>query len=230
MNYQKFLEYQRRAHSTVYSEQAGGFHDDIIIELAQKFLPTLASDKNALIVDIGCGPGLFMQAARDIGYTNLLGVTLSNTDHSVCTNQGFQTLNNSMSDLDITDNTVDVVWCRHALEHSAFPLFTLYEFYRVLSTQGRVFIEVPAPNNERLAMHEFNPNHYSILGDKMWAGLFEKAGFDLVNDYVYNNKVEFENRQVDEKSYIFILKKSEEDIATKFLKRYNLQLNSEISL
>jgi hypothetical protein len=74
-------------------------------------------------------------------------------------------------------------------------------------------------------MHELNPNHYSILGDKMWAGLFEKAGFDLVNDYVYNNKVEFEKRLVDEKSYIFILKKSKEDIATKFFKRYNLKIN-----
>lgn len=225
MKYEKFLEYERRAYSTVYSEQPGGFHDDIIVELAQKFLPSLVSDNNGLIVDIGCGPGMFMEAARNLGYDNLLGVTLSDTDHAVCANRGFQTVKASMSDLDLDDGCASVIWCRHALEHSPFPLFTLYEFYRVLSDQGRVFIEVPAPDNARLYMHEFNPNHYSIMGDKMWLGLFEKAGFDLLNDYVYCHQVNFENRLVDEKSYLFVLKKSDEDIATKFFKRYNLKIS-----
>ena len=34
--------------------------------------------------------------------------------------------------LDFADDYFDFVWCRHCLEHSIFPYFTLQEIYRVI--------------------------------------------------------------------------------------------------
>lgn len=224
MNYQKFQEYQTRAYSTVYSENEGGFHDDVIRQLSQQFLPLLTTSPSDLIVDIGCGPGVFMERARDLGYTNLMGVTLSRTDQAVCESKGFVTKRCSMSDLDLADATVDLVWCRHALEHSPYPLFTLYEFDRVLKPQGRLYVEVPAPDNERAFIHEYNPNHYSIMGERMWDGLFEKAGFEILQYHYSHIDVLHEDRTVKEKSYLFLLHKSAEDLEAKFLRKYGLHL------
>jgi hypothetical protein len=38
MDYKKFKSFEKRALDTVYSEMSGGFHDDIIPEIAQRFL------------------------------------------------------------------------------------------------------------------------------------------------------------------------------------------------
>jgi len=71
-----------------------------------------------------------------------------------------------------------------------------------------MFIEVPAPGNERVHMHEFNPNHYSILGDRMWQGLFKKSGFELFQNWVYDIDLQFNHKLVNEKSLMFALRRA----------------------
>jgi SAM-dependent methyltransferase len=206
MNFEKFQRYTQQALSTVYSEVPGGFHDQIIIEFAQRFLPDFALQSNACIIDIGCGAGLFAQAAHKLGYQDVTGVTLSAEDVSACESTGLKITHADMSDLPWADGSVDFIWCRHALEHSPYPLFTLYEFHRVLKPDGQMFIEVPAPGNERVYIHEFNPNHYSILGDRMWQGLFIKANFELFQDWVYDINLQLDHKTVNEKSLMFALR------------------------
>ena len=225
MNHEKFLEYERRAYSTVYAEGENTYHDNIIVDFAKRFLPEMNIDKKGLVLDIGCGPGTFLQAARDLGYRNTIGVTLSELDVDACKKKKFKTIKSSMSDLDVKDNSVDLIWCRHAIEHSPFPLFTLYEFHRVLKLDAHVWIEVPSPDNTRAFMHEFNPNHYSILGNRMWLGLFEKAGFECIADYNYNIDVEVPSGKVNEKSYIFVLRRSQVPIAETFKNKYGIEIN-----
>ena len=77
--------------------------------------------------------------------------------------------------LDFDDQTFDLIWCRHALEHSFMPLFVLSEIHRVTKPGGVVYIEVPSPGTN--AQHERNPNHYSVLGLRMWLQLIQRAGF-----------------------------------------------------
>lgn len=74
---------------------------------------------------------------------------------------------------------VQHIWARHSLEHVINPFETLLAFKRLLDIGGGgyVYIEVPAPDTA--CEHENNPNHYSVLGDKMWKSLFEKAGLPL---------------------------------------------------
>ena len=206
MDYKKFKSFEKRALDTVYSERSGGFHDDIIPDITQRFLLEFNLDQQCKILDIGCGPGIFIKSAQSLGYNNVTGVTLSTEDVDACISQGFDVIYASMTDLPIADASIDFIWCRHALEHSPYPLFTLFEFHRVLKPNGQVFIEVPAPGNERAYIHEFNPNHYSILGDRMWQGLFIKANFELCQDWVYDVDLPLAHKIVKEKSFMFALR------------------------
>lgn len=208
MDYKKFKSFEKRALDTVYTEVPGGFHDNVIPDITQKFLLEFNLDPQCKILDIGCGPGIFIKSAQSMGYNNVTGVTLSTEDVDACISQGFDVIHASMTDLPIADASVDFIWCRHALEHSPYPLFTLFEFHRVLKPDGQVFIEVPAPGNERAYMHEFNPNHYSILGDRMWQGLFIKSNFELFQDWVYDINLQLDHKTVNEKSFMFALRRS----------------------
>ena len=77
--------------------------------------------------------------------------------------------------LEFPDESFDLVWCRHAIEHSLFPFFTLAELHRVLKPGGVLYLEVPAPDTS--CRHQTNPNHYSVLGKSMWVELIRRVGF-----------------------------------------------------
>jgi len=209
MDAKKFKRYEQRALRTVYSEEVGGFHDQIIPEIVNRFLPEFNLANSARIIDIGCGPGVFMSTVKDLGFNNCVGVTLSPEDVRACIDRGFKCIEASMTDLPMPDRSVDFIWCRHALEHSPYPIFTLYEFERILRPGGSAFIEVPAPDNERRHMHEFNPNHYSILGERMWMALFEKAGLRATNLWNYNIDLPLDNTVYNERSYMFSVVKGQ---------------------
>jgi hypothetical protein len=46
-----------------------------------------------------------------------------------------------------------------------------------LKSGGKIYIEVPQPNCER--NHEFNLNHYSILGNNQLNALLRRTGFQI---------------------------------------------------
>ena len=176
MNMEKIKHYWEKAQSTVYAEpEEGNFHTQLIPQVVDKYFPPLPVD--AMILDIGCGQGTFMDTIKTKNHPNVVGITLSPEDAEACNNKGHCVMKSDMTDLAIPDEMVTFIWCRHAIEHSPFPYFTLLEFNRVLKDGGRMYMEVPAPDCPRL--HEFNPNHYSILTPTMWSSLFKKAGFNV---------------------------------------------------
>ena len=68
MNHKKFKLYEKKAQRTVYSEEGGSFHDVLIEQQVKTFLPQLNIVKESKILDIGCGPGVFLQVAQKEGY------------------------------------------------------------------------------------------------------------------------------------------------------------------
>lgn len=210
MQADKFNRYKDLALATVYSEpEEGNFHSQLIPQMVNHYIPLMNLDKKARILDIGCGQGLFIQEMAKLGYDDCTGVTLSPEDASACQNKAMDVVNADFSDLGFSaDGSVDLIWCRHALEHSPYPLFTLFEFNRALKKGGKVYVEVPAPDCERC--HEFNDNHYSILGLNMWVSLFNKAGLrpELVDKFEF--KLQADGKDVPESYLIFILEKNVE--------------------
>jgi SAM-dependent methyltransferase len=136
----------------------------------------------ARVLDVGCGQGLALESFRDAGL-DAVGITLG-TDFAICRSKNFEVHEMDQNFMAFSDGSFDFLWCRHVLEHSVAPLFTLTEYRRVLKAGGRVYVEVPAPDTA--AHHEANPNHYSVLPHSSWMHLFARAGFTVERSNVIN--------------------------------------------
>jgi SAM-dependent methyltransferase len=206
MNQDKFTKYQDFVYNTIYSEpDTPNFHTPLIRQAIDQFVPAMNLDYTSAILDVGCGQGAFMEEMKQRGFLKLCGITYSLEDVAACEAKGFPALREDFSDMSMLDSSINMVWCRHALEHSPYPLFTLIEFNRVLADGGHLYVEVPAPNCER--MHENNPNHFSILGDRMWANLFVRAGFQLKDYRQISFDLQMEEKSMKETFYCFVLTK-----------------------
>lgn len=206
MNLDKFTKYQDYVYSTIYSEpDTPNFHTPLIHQAIDQFIPAMQLEYTSAIVDVGCGQGAFMEEMAKRGFLKLCGITYSLEDVAACEVKGFPAMREDFSDISMLDESIDLVWCRHALEHSAAPLFTLIEFNRLLKTGGFLYVEVPAPNCDRV--HEANPNHFSILGDRMWVNLFARAGFKLKDYRQVAFDLQAEGKTMKETFYCFVLQK-----------------------
>jgi SAM-dependent methyltransferase len=174
----------------IYDEGDSQFHKSLTAQVVKEYIDPLNVPKDAKILDMGCGPGYFLDEMKDRDYTDVTGVTLSPGDVKICKNKGHSIKGYDLSFLPQSegyyDESVDFIFCRHALEHSPYPIFTLMEYNRVLKQGSKMYIEVPAPDCER--RHEFNLNHYSILGTQQLAALLVRTGFKIDQ---FNN-MEFE--------------------------------------
>jgi SAM-dependent methyltransferase len=165
----------------IYDEGDGQLHQSITKEVVNKYIDPLNLPKDATILDIGAGPGYFLDEMKERGYTNLTGIGLSPGDNKICRDKGHKIKEYDMSFLPqkdgYYDESVDFIFLRHCLEHSPYPIFTLMEYNRVLKQGSKMYIEVPQPDCER--NHEFNINHYSILGAKQLSALLTRTGFNV---------------------------------------------------
>jgi len=165
----------------LHSEGPSQFHDQLTKQVVETYIDPLELPKDAHILDLGCGPGYFLDNMKSRGYTNVTGITLSPEDIDICEQKGHRLKQYDISFLPqkdgYYDESVDFIFLRHALEHSPYPMFSLMEYNRILKQGAKIYIEVPAPDCER--PHEFNPNHYSIFGSTQLGALLVRAGFDI---------------------------------------------------
>jgi SAM-dependent methyltransferase len=171
--FDKFEDFLNRLQGDVYPELPGEPHLTITQQMIDRLLAKYDIGTGKRVLDIGCGQGLALRrfVAKGLVAT---GIALGD-DVLICQKEGFDVRAMDQSFLAFDEDTFDVIWCRHALEHSIFPYFTLFGFRRVLKNSGILYIEVPAPDTS--CHHEQNSNHYSVFGKSLWRSLFERAGF-----------------------------------------------------
>lgn len=207
-----YYEYIVNQH--IYDEGDSEMHKTLTTQVIKEYIDPLNIPKNAKILDLGCGPGYFLDEMKNRGYTDLTGVTLSPGDVEICEKKGHTIKKYDLSFLPqkdgYYDESVDFIFLRHALEHSPYPIFSLMEYNRVLKQGGKMYIEVPAPDCER--GHEFNLNHYSILGSNQLAALLIRTGFkiDTFNNYEFEMFVpvkDGEDKKIKEKFFLLVVTK-----------------------
>lgn len=180
--YERLDQFLQQLKTDVYSEVPYPLHVEIS-DRALDYLETLFQLKPGMrLLDVGCGQGVVVDRmlAKGLDYQ---GITLSDQDIKVCRAKGYRVDKMDQSFITYPDHSFDIVWARHVLEHSIFPLFTLDGYRRILKPDGIMYIEVPAP--ETRSSHENNPNHYSMFSKKVWQGLIERSGFAIVADAIY---------------------------------------------
>lgn len=175
----KFKFYYEYIVNQIYSENQAGGNNSMTKFVMKEFINPMNLEKNARILDVGCGVGHFLEEMRQSGYTNIQGITYSDEDIDVCNSNGYSVAKGDISFLSDKDCSVDFIFNRHTLEHSPFPFITLLEYNRVIKKFGKMYIEMPTPDNCRWIASERNPNHYSIMGLEMLRSLLARSGFDI---------------------------------------------------
>ena len=201
----------------VYSEPDTPMHtsmiDMVIKDLAEN---QLGDDKSISILDIRCGQGYAMTKIKELGFENLQGITMSQEDVDATIKRGFKCENMDQSFMTFSDNSYDFMFSRHCLEHSPFPYYTLMEYFRVCKPDGKIYIEMPAPDNHRPLEHI--ANHYSIMGVKMWIALMQRTGWKILVATDFTIKLTDQNnpdKPFDEKNLVFVLQKPTNEQLTK---------------
>lgn len=168
----------------VYPEPRSSGHDEISRQAWERLQTLAPLAAGTRVLDVGCGQGVGLDRFRAAGLS-AVGVTLSEEDLSVCDRAGHDARRMDQSFLEFSPGEFGLVWCRHCLEHSIAPFFTLTEFRRVLTPGGLLYVEVPAPDTA--CHHEWNPNHYSVLGQSAWLALLARAGFAVLDAFHVNH-------------------------------------------
>jgi len=117
-------------------------HEQVVADLYHKFLSLLERDRNASLLDLGCGRGeLTVMAAEKIGTDNFCGVDLNKEHLHKARKRSIKT---HLSDLNKTfpfkDETFEVIISQQVIEHLHSASSFVKEVFRVLKSNGYAVI------------------------------------------------------------------------------------------
>jgi len=92
------------------------------------------------LLDVGCGPGFFLKAAKDQGI-EATGIDISDIALEYARNNGLDVRVGNFLDIDIPENSKDLVTFWASIEHLHYPKQVLQKTFRILRDQGMVIIE-----------------------------------------------------------------------------------------
>jgi SAM-dependent methyltransferase len=147
--------------------------------------------KEGLVVDVGCGMGYFLHAARLSGY-RVHGVDLSDYAASYITGElQIPVKIGPLDEIDFAERSVDVLTLWHSLEHMRHPLQSLTKMARWLKNDGLLVIEVPNHEGTDAVkmgsewpdwdlpyhLHHFSPNALRTM--------LATIGFEVIREKTY---------------------------------------------
>ena len=96
------------------------------------------------IVDIGARDGWFLLHLIQNGHNKVIGVDICTNAVQWMKDLGLTAIHSDAHNIkDIMDNSCDVIFLTHILEHCPNPIAVIGEIHRMLSINGIVYIEVP---------------------------------------------------------------------------------------
>lgn len=153
--------------------------------------------KRGRLLDIGCGPGLFLKHAQD--YFETYGIDISKWAIKEAR------INTPKSRLYCGDALVEikkfpkdnflVITAFDFLEHMGYPHYLIRHVFKILSAEGIFVLSVPNLSSLGRKIKEQNwvgfreETHQSILEKSSWINLLEKNNFDILKvtyDYLWD--------------------------------------------
>ena len=116
--------------------------EDSVDDVWKKFLQMLEVEREAAVLDIGCGRGEFtMRVAEKIGTKNIFGVDLNLRELKLAGSKGIETYHcNLNKHLPFKNEMFDVVVSQQVIEHLFDVDLAAKEIYRVLKPTGYTVI------------------------------------------------------------------------------------------
>ena len=125
-NIYKLENFLTKIQVDIYPEPPTPLHNELTPKMVDYVMQNGYLHAGSKILDIGCGQGVALEAFSKKGFSPV-GITLGVDDLEICRRKGFEVYEMDQSFLSFGDEQFDFVWCRHCLEHSIFPYFTLSE-------------------------------------------------------------------------------------------------------
>ena len=154
---------------------------------SEKYLDSLPLEGVRTVVDVGCGYGMhcawFAQHGLDV---TGISTDISQTLRTHAREHRYKLASMDMHFLDFDDNTIDMVWSHHCLEHSFGPLLALWEWHRVLKPGGILAVTVP-PHQTKIVSGHFTAGWsigqllyvLGVMGFDIAHASFVKEGYNV---------------------------------------------------
>lgn len=175
-NYLFFDRYLDELQQDIYEQAEDVGHTEMAKDIINKWMPLLPDVKT--VVDMGCGTAFCSKFffEYNVGYSGI-----DKLDYpTLYVTTGDFTFSN------IHDEVFDLVFSRHSLEHSPFPLITLMEWHRI--AKKYLMLVVPNPSYYTYV----GRNHYSVLNIRQCRWLLRRAGWQIIErDYSEHTELRF---------------------------------------
>lgn len=167
-----FQDLLKHCAGKAYPEPRSPIHDQIgqqAVHWVSGILPPKAK-----VLDVGCGSAFCSEMFKTLGHEpTAISVLPQEVKHAQ--SLGIKAFELEMHELGKLLGQFDLIWLRHVAEHSPCPLLLLHECHESAVPGGLLYLEVPLPWTA--AVHELNPDHYSVLNVIAWESLLRRVGW-----------------------------------------------------
>lgn len=140
------------------------------------------------VLDVGCGQA-FLQPAFEMRGLRYAGVCLGD-DFSIARHKRRTVYEMDFHDLGFPDDSFDLIFARHVLEHSPMPLIALMEWHRV---GKNMILVMPRPEY----WGDVGRNHYAVMSNSQIRFLLERAGWLVVDSYETEQEFRYSCKRVE---------------------------------
>jgi SAM-dependent methyltransferase len=161
------------------------YYDDFLIP--HYLMDVLPGNKNAKILDIGCGLGQYMVKLRELDYSSVLGIDISTEAINICKSKGLNAMQiRTIDEFKVLESEkFDFAILSHVLEHLPKDnvIDTLFHIREhLLSKNG--FLVIMVPNAQSLsgtywAYEDFTHNTMFTAGSLLY--VLKAAGFKNIH-------------------------------------------------
>jgi SAM-dependent methyltransferase len=141
-------------------------------------------ERNARVLDVGCGSGALLAFLRELGFHDLVGIEPSPGSVDLGQRLGLEIRAGSLAALPGDLGTFDCIVISHVLEHLESPSEALQTVAPILGSQGMLYVEVPDAIRfaelAKLPFAEFNTEHINYFSPRSLQSLLRRNGFACV--------------------------------------------------
>lgn len=154
----------------------------------ERFIDTMFADvgRGLKILDAACGDGVGLRYFKYLRFTNITGVEFNPKKVEIAQQTGYDVLQRDIMDLScFADETFDIVYSSHTLEHIYYPGVTINWFHRILKPNGLLYVVLPFPDlgekNDKAHGAKYELGTHIAGNEKKVIEYFTEKGFNLVS-------------------------------------------------